>query len=126
MRHILFGSVLILVVGWGVFVPRARTAGPLRFAISFPSARSAKPLDGRVLLFISDDGRTEPRAQSDQYRANSTRPIFGVDVDGLKAGQDVIVDEKVSGWPSRSLKAIPPGEYWVQALLNRYETFHRS
>src|SRR5438094_2382439 len=99
---------------------------PLRFAVSFPASRSAKPLDGRVLLFISDDGRTEPRAQSDQYRANSTRPIFGVDVDGLKPGQDVIIDEKVFGWPARSLKDIPAGEYWVQALLNRYETLHRS
>src|SRR5438552_17702780 len=126
MRHTLFGSVLLLVVvGWGVLVPRARAAtSPLRFAISFPAARSANPLDGRGLLFISDDGRTEPRAQSDQYRANSTRPIFGVDVDGLKPGQDVIVDEGVFGWPARSLKDVPSGDYWVQALLNRYETLH--
>ena len=48
---------------------------PFRFAVSFPAARSAQPLDGRILLFISDDGRTEPRTQTDQYRANSTRPI---------------------------------------------------
>src|SRR5438874_8872765 len=124
---VVFGSVLLLVfVGWGMLVARARTAGTLRFAISFPAARSAKPIDGRVLLFISDDGRTEPRAQSDQYRANSTRPIFGVDVDGLKPGESVIVDDKVAGWPARNLKDVPPGDYWVQALLNRYETFHRS
>src|SRR5438874_9334485 len=94
---------------------------PLRFAVSFPASRSAQPLDGRVLLFISDDGRTEPRTQSDQYRANSTRPIFGVDVEGLRPGQEVIVDDTTFGWPARSLKAIPPGEYWVQALINRYE-----
>src|SRR5436190_7269041 len=123
---IFMGSALLLVLGLRSLAGRAGDTGPLRFAISFPAARSAQPLDGRVLLFISDDGRTEPRAQSDQYRANSTRPIFGVDADALNAGQDVIVDEKVSGWPARSLKAIPPGEYWVQALLNRYETFHRS
>src|SRR5713101_5638639 len=97
---------------------RADTVPPLRFAISFPAARSAKPLDGRVLLFISDDGRTEPASQSDQYRANSTRPIFGVDVDGLDPGRDVIIDDKVAGWPARNLKDVPPGVYWVQALLN--------
>jgi len=104
----------------------AQTAGPLRFAISFPAARSAQPLDGRVLLFISDDGNTEPKSQSDQYRANTTRPIFGVDVDGLAPGTPVIIDERVVGWPARSLRDIPAGDYYVQALLTRYETFRRS
>ena len=78
---IFMGSALLLVLGLRSLAGRAGDTGPLRFAISFPAARSAQPLDGRVLLFISDDGKTEPRAQSDQYRANSTRPIFGVDVD---------------------------------------------
>ena len=100
--------------------------GALRFAISFPSARSAQPLDGRILLFITDDGRREPKAQSDQYRANSTRPIFGVDVDALQPGEPVVVDAAAVGWPLRSIKDLPPGEYWVQALLNKYETFHRG
>ena len=122
---IVFGLASLTVSGWAT-VPRAQNAAPLRFAISFPAERSAQPLDGRVLLFISDDGRSEPRTQTDQYRANSTRPIFGVDVDALKPGQDVIIDDKVVGWPARSLKDIPPGDYWVQALFNRYETFHRS
>ena len=79
-----------------------------------------------LLLFISDDAKTEPRLQSDQYRANTTRPIFGVNVDALKPGQAAIIDERAFGWPVKSLKDIPPGEYWVQALLNRYETFHRA
>ena len=108
------------------FAVRAQPPAPLRFAISFPASRGAEPIDGRVLLFVSDDGRTEPRTQSDQYRANTTRPIFGVDVDGLRPGQPVVIDDSVWGWPARSLRDIPPGEYWVQALLNRYETFHRA
>src|SRR4029453_17288486 len=120
-----FACALVLA-GSGVFVTRAQSPGPLGLAISFPAARSAQPIDGRVLLFISDDGRTEPRTQSDQYRANTTRPTFGMDVDGLKPGQDVVIDETAFGWPVRSLKDIPAGEYWVQALINRYETFHRG
>jgi hypothetical protein len=64
--------------------------------------------------------------QSDQYRANSTRPIFGVDVDALEPGQEVVIDDAIVGWPARSLKDIPAGDYFVQALLNRYETFHRG
>src|SRR3954468_21178124 len=121
------GAALALVLaGGGAFATRAQTAGPLRFAISFPASRSAQPLDGRVLLFISDDGKAEPRTQTDQYRANSTKPIFGVDVHGLAPGADAIVDDRVVGWPARSLKDIPPGDYFVQALINRYETFHRA
>jgi len=83
-------------------------------------------LDGRVLLFISDDDKTEPRFQSDQYRANSTRPIFGVDVDRLRPDQSVTIDDAVVGWPARSLKDIPSGDYFVQAVINRYETFVRG
>ncbi len=134
MRHVLtlasrrtligFVSALPLVfVGWA-FGPR--TMSPLGFAFSFPTTRSLQPLDGRVLLFISDDGKTEPRTQTDHYRANSTRPIFGVDVDGLKPGENVVVDNSIVGWPARSLKDVPAGDYWVQAVLTRYETFHRS
>jgi hypothetical protein len=125
--NIVIGLVIAAVLaGAATFEAGARHAGAFRFAISFPAARSAQPIDGRVLLFISDDGRTEPRRQSDQYRAQTTRPIFGVDVDGLKPGQDVVIDGSTFGWPVRSLEDIPAGEYWVQALVNRYETFHRG
>jgi len=122
---IALGAVPLALAGW-TLAPGPHAAVPLHFAISFPAARSARPLDGRLLLFISDDGRTEPRTQTDQYRANSTRPIFGVDVDALEPGHDVVIDESVLGWPARSLKDIPAGDYWVQALINRYETFHRA
>jgi hypothetical protein len=126
-RAVIVLMVAPVVLAGLAFVPHAQSRlTPLRFAISFPAARSAQPLDGRVLLFISDDGRTEPRLQTDQYRANSTRPIFGVDVDGLEPGRHVVIDASVVGWPARSLKDIPAGDYWVQALITRYETFHRS
>src|SRR5882757_8075194 len=125
--RLFLGLALSLVLaGGGAFATRAQTAGPLRFAVSFPATRSAQPLDGRVLLFISDDGRTEPRFQTDQYRANSTRPIFGVDVDRLRPDESVTIDDAVKGWPARSVKEIPAGDYVVQALINRYETFVRG
>jgi hypothetical protein len=124
MRLSRLAFIPIALVLWAQ-APRP-DSGRLRFGISVPAARSAQPIDGRVLLFISDDGRSEPRTQTDQYRANTTRPIFGVDVDALRPGQDAIIDETVVGWPARSLRDIPAGDYFVQALINRYETFHRS
>src|SRR5579885_2916935 len=51
----------------------------LRFAISFPAARSTQPLDGRIILVISDNDRREPRFQNEVYQAD-TQLAFGIDV----------------------------------------------
>ena len=127
----LIGSCLIAVAlaaggAAGRASGSAPDSAPLRFEVSFPASLSPQPLDGRVLLFISDDSKTEPRFQADQYRANTTRPIFGVDVDGLSPGVAAVIDDRTFGWPARSLRDIPAGDYFVQAMLARYETFHRG
>ena len=96
----------------------------LTFAVSFPAEKSAKPLDGRVLLMISNDGSAEPRNQiSDGAK---TQLIFGVEVDQLPPGRPAVVDASAFGYPLRSIAEIPAGEYYIQALLNRYETFTRA
>ena len=97
----------------------------LKFAISFPQSRSAQPLDGRIILVISNNNRKEPRFENNVYQAD-TQLAFGVDVDRLEPGQSAIVDAKTFGYPLASIAQIPAGDYWVQAVLNRYETFHRS
>ena len=98
--------------------------GQLRFAVSFPAARSQAPLDGRMLLLFSTDAAAEPRFQiSDGL---GTQLVFGIDVEALKPGQEAVVDFRAFGYPRRSIAEIPPGEYFVQALLHRYEVFHRS
>src|SRR3989442_1609759 len=107
--------------------PRARALPPAagaRFAISFPAARSAAPLDGRVLLMLSTDTTAEPRFQISD--GPNTQLIFGIDVDGLRPGQDAVIDAGAFGYPLESIAQVPTGRYRVQALLNRYETFHRS
>jgi hypothetical protein len=96
----------------------------LRFAISFPEASSREPLDGRLLLLVSKDNSKEPRFQINEDL--NTQQVFGVDVDGLRPGQEAIVDASAFGYPLRSLSELKPGEYWVQALLHRYETFKRA
>ena len=52
--------------------------------------------------------------------------VFGKTVDSLKPGENVAIDETAAGYPVRSIKDVPPGNYTVQAVLNIYETFHRS
>ena len=95
-----------------------------RFVVSFPAERSKTALDGRLLLLISKNNEREPRFQISEDL--NTQQVFGVDVDGLKPDAEAIIDDSAFGYPLRNLAQLAPGEYWVQALLHRYETFKRS
>ncbi len=94
------------------------------FTVTFPKERSAQPLDGRLLLLLSTDPSDEPRNQINDTPRSQI--VFGITVDGWKPGQPMTVDATAWGYPVHSLNDLPPGEYYVQALLNKYETFHRS
>ncbi len=52
--------------------------------------------------------------------------VFGMTVDGWKPGEPLTVGDSAQGYPVAKLKDVPPGDYTVQAVLNVYETFHRS
>jgi len=117
-------AALFLMAGPAIAGSSSAASPELRFAVSFPAERSKAPLDGRLLLLISTDGKDEPRLQINE--GPSTQLVFGVDVDGLAPGAEAVVDASAFGYPVRSIAALPPGEYYVQALLHRYETFHRS
>ena len=105
-------------------VPAQSRASSLRFAVTFPAARSSAPLDGRLLVFVSVDTSGEPRFQISD--APGTQQVFGIDVDGWKPGETRIVDASAFGYPLRSIADVPRRTYRVQALINRYETFRRS
>ncbi|MCL4707339.1 hypothetical protein KJ068_19460 [bacterium] len=94
----------------------------LRFAVSFTSEKSKPSLDGRLLLMLSTNEEKEPRFQISDDQ--TTQQIFGIDVEGLAPGQTAFFDASVFGYPVKSLAEIKPGEYIVQALLHKYETFH--
>jgi len=94
------------------------------FAVTFPAARSAAALDGRVVLLLSSDFSREPRAHVDPDDPLISPYLFGINVDGLAPGQLAVLDEGAFGWPARHLSGIPDGDYYVQAVLNRYETYH--
>jgi hypothetical protein len=104
----------------------AASADALSFAISFPATKSAQPIDGRVILMLSPREGVEPRTLVSGDAPLKSPYVFSIQVDGLKPGATAVVDSKVFGWPAASLKAIKAGDYTVQAVLNRYETFHRA
>jgi Putative esterase len=94
----------------------AEPKSPARFEISW-----AKPLDGRVLLILSTTASPEPRLAVSEGLA--TQQIFGADVESARSG---MIDGSTAGYPRDTLAQIPAGDYYVQALLNIYDTFHRS
>ncbi len=119
---IIFMTVLILF--FTIQSAKADQDCRLRFGISFTEEQSKEALDGRMLLMISTNDSQEPRFQISD--GPKTQQIFGINVDGLKPGELALFDGSVFGYPLKSIAEIPPGEYWVQALLHRYETFHRA
>jgi len=93
-------------------------------SITWPAKHSDQPLDGRLLLLLSNNNRTEPRFQIAD--GPQTQLAFGIDVENWKAGESTMITPTAFGYPIQSLAQVPPGEYYVQALLHRYETFHRK
>jgi hypothetical protein len=118
-----FAVIFVLMLGCSAGV-RAQSSGSPQFSITFTKQLSEKPIDGRMLLLLSNDPSAEPRRQIND--TPKSQMVFGIDVDWLRPEQAVVLDEKAWGYPIRSLRDVPAGDYYVQALLHRYETFHRS
>jgi len=94
------------------------------FSITLPDSLGKKPLDGRLFLLLSNNDKPEPRFQVNG--GPNTQLMFGVNVDDWKPGTAKTVTATAFGYPIESLKDVPAGEYYVQALLHVYETFHRK
>jgi hypothetical protein len=123
---------------------RARAAGSAggRFEVSFPASLSSAPVTGRLFVCISPSMEVEPPVFGitststapclKAYQSARTRtgrvPFYARDVDALKPGEVTIVDAgpATDGYPIPSLKDLPPGDYYVQAIMNVYTEFHRA
>ena len=105
--------------------PAFPQSAKLRFEISFSAASDSKPLDGHILLGIATTQNPEPRFQLREEEAASAQ-FFGLDVDNWKPGTPAVIDSSTLGYPLKTLADLPPGDYYIQAVLNIYETFHRA
>ncbi|HYX21084.1 MAG TPA: hypothetical protein VFA98_09610, partial [Thermoanaerobaculia bacterium] len=121
------GPVLALVAATAALTGLAATESPSgpRFSITYAADKSAAPLDGRLLLMLSTDKSAEPRTQIKESPLTS-QLVFGIDVDGWRAGTPETIGGDTPGYPIDRLAEVPPGTYQVQALLHRYETFRRA
>jgi hypothetical protein len=100
-------------------------AGP-SFMLSYPTTLATTPQDGRLILLLAHDTTPEPRAQVSPDEPLKSPNIFGLTVTALRPNQPATIDASAFGWPTPSLASLPAGDYTIQAVLNRYETFHRA
>jgi len=94
----------------------------INFQVSFSEETEAETLDGRLLLMLSSNDEKEPRFQIND--GPSTQVVFGMNVEDMNPSSTVTINEEAFGYPYTSLSEMPPGDYWVQALLHVYETFN--
>jgi hypothetical protein len=107
----------------GCVPPTPNRAG-VRFALTFPGTAHAQPITGRVYVIISRDSDPEPRLEAGSFV--QTVPFFGADVSELKPGAAAIIGDTTLGYPIAHLRDLPPGDYYVQGLLNVYTQVRRS
>jgi hypothetical protein len=128
MTLLRFGTLLALIGVSAVAFSRPASppaSGGPRFIVTYAGEMSRQPLDGRLLLLLSTDKKDEPRNQISDTSLTSQQ-IFGIDVNGWTPRQEAVFPADVLGYPVESLADVPAGNYQVQALLHRYETFKRS
>jgi hypothetical protein len=129
MAHPRLLSVLAGAIGLGVLLPVVwtlpsdATARPSIVVGLSPDVADA-PIDGRVIVILAASDRAEPRNQV-SASVNASQ-VFGVDVNALVPGAGARIDGSLFGYPVASLRDVPAGRYFVQAVLHRYETFRLS
>ena len=117
--------LLLLLARWPASAAEAETAvpPPASFEVRFARTVRSEPVTGRAFVAITRDGASEPRLQVGDITG---APFFGVDVSGLRPGDPVRITRTTPGFPLPTLDSLPPGDYWVQALLSVYSEFRRA
>jgi len=115
--------LIIVLVGIAWQTPTPVHVAPT-FEILFPGSLEGEVQDGRLLLMLSQNLEAEPRFQVTD--GHDTQLLFGIDVLDMQPDQAQTIDATAFGYPIQSMAEVPAGEYYVQALLHKYETFTRS
>ena len=108
-----------------IFVLNSEPArSQLQFEVSVSPQVEPGSVTGRLLLMLSRNSEQEPRFQI--MNQNNPQQVFGIDVNGLEPGEKVKFQSGIFGFPLADMSQIEDGEYYIQALLHRYEKFERS
>lgn len=95
----------------------------ISFTIDFPASLGGEQ-DGRLLVMLANNDRSEPRFQINPGPRGQL--IFGKDVVDWQPDTTEVIDSNHRGYPFVDVNDIPPGDYYVQAIINRYKDFNLS
>ncbi|HET8892069.1 MAG TPA: alpha/beta hydrolase-fold protein [Candidatus Angelobacter sp.] len=98
-------------------------ASSITFKITLPASQP-QPITGRLFVIIARANDPEPRLQVGSWRSRTE--MLAIDVQDLQPGQAATVDALTLGYPFKSVRELPAGDYYVQGLLNVYTRFQRS
>ena len=116
-------AALLLAAAFGLAAPAASFAQP-KFALSFPGRSRKRPSTGDCSCSSRRTATASRVSRSTTVRTPSW--FSGSTSKAWPPDEEAVIDASAFGYPLRSLAELPTGEYYVQALLHRYETFHRS
>ena len=92
--------------------------------VTYNNKLSNESFDGRLLVMISKDSSKEPRFQIND--TEDTGILVGKNVENWKSGNVEGFYSKTLAYPIENLGELDNGEYFIQALLHKYETFNLS
>ncbi|MCC3862081.1 hypothetical protein [Pseudemcibacter aquimaris] len=115
----------ISLIIWFIFslVLSASANDEIKISVEFPSVLGNKQ-DGRLMVMLANNNLNEPRFQINPGARGQI--IFGKDVKDWQPDTIEVIDNSVIGYPFDSLEDVPAGEYYIQAIINRYKDFHLS
>ena len=107
----------------------AENQGParLRIEVGYAAEVHEGPLTGRLFLGLSPSADPEARiaAYNSARQRDGRVPFFATDVADVEPGETMVIDAAADGYPYARLGELPPGDYWVQALLHVYTEYRR-
>ncbi len=109
-------SLVLLTVLFFAGLANAQT-----FRIQISPQLKESVLNGRLLLLISSNNSKEPRFQISD--ATNTQMVFGKDIENWQTGTSQLMSEDAFGYPVERISNITAGDYYVQALMHKYEIF---
>ena len=110
MRWMTIGVVAALTV--------APAAAAQQVEIAVASGLADGPVTGRAFVIFTRDSTREPRFQAGSY--SGSVPFFGIDVSDIGGQRAAIIDASTAGFPLKSMREIPRGDYFVQGFVVVY------
>jgi hypothetical protein len=89
--------------------------------VTIARAAHAAPVTGRLIVFFAKDSTPEPRLQF----ALTGPAVVGVDLAELAPDAPIAIPDSADNYPVAPA-ALPPGDYYAQAVVNLYAQVHRA